>query len=445
MTSDTLYSTQQGIARYSAVFKETQGAFNPPLALSALDGYLMQQLAALYPLPPTILDLAAQDTLGASTVLWASTADRIQGCVARLAPVQPPTPDLCRLLPDLLDLLTIDRRLLTLTESPADDLDVWWRMVQPQINITSPLFIVAPISLVQHLSELAVWHPSPVIFLLGLGLSGESAALESVYAACSQQPDLQLILPRDGRAFWAASRLGLIARRDNQHLHPVLTRIAALFEGNFDFINLLESNLLLRQRYQQLLIDHERKLAEREQGHSTPPESPPAVPITFDDLPVMGDLHSVWDVRDWLARIQWSVRYRLGLPKATVQHPDYRVEYLEVVVPSQMQPAHTYRGAVSIRNMSTQVWHAAGTHPQPVNISYHWLDQDTAMHLKEGKRTVLQDSIGRGYAAHVAFEVDAPAQPGHFLFELDLVHEGVTWFNETGQPAIRLPVQVLDP
>ena len=39
----------------------------------------------------------------------------------------------------------------------------------------------------------------------------------------------------------------------------------------------------------------------------------------------------------------------------------------------------------------------------------------------------------------------APAQPGRYFLEFDLVHEGVTWFEQKGSSTLRVPVRVRVP
>ena len=38
--------------------------------------------------------------------------------------------------------------------------------------------------------------------------------------------------------------------------------------------------------------------------------------------------------------------------------------------------------------------------------------------------------------------VEAPAEPGAYEIDVDLVHEGVTWFAERRQRTVRLPLTV---
>jgi O-antigen ligase len=44
----------------------------------------------------------------------------------------------------------------------------------------------------------------------------------------------------------------------------------------------------------------------------------------------------------------------------------------------------------------------------------------------------------------VAARVRAPARPGRFRLQLDLVHEGVTWFSQRGDPGFELTVDVTE-
>jgi hypothetical protein len=41
--------------------------------------------------------------------------------------------------------------------------------------------------------------------------------------------------------------------------------------------------------------------------------------------------------------------------------------------------------------------------------------------------------------------VTVPAEPGSYILELDMVHEGVTWFAQRGSSTLRIPVRVRQP
>jgi hypothetical protein len=63
-----------------------------------------------------------------------------------------------------------------------------------------------------------------------------------------------------------------------------------------------------------------------------------------------------------------------------------------------------------------------------VRASYHWLTPRGEGVVYDGERTLLGHDLGPGDETIVPLVVVAPAEPGEYLLELDLVHEGVRWF-----------------
>ena len=64
----------------------------------------------------------------------------------------------------------------------------------------------------------------------------------------------------------------------------------------------------------------------------------------------------------------------------------------------------------------------------PVRAAYHWLTGDRDPFIFEGHRTLLPGPLGPGQETIVPLYVVAPSEPGRYTLEIDLVHEGVRWF-----------------
>ena len=71
-----------------------------------------------------------------------------------------------------------------------------------------------------------------------------------------------------------------------------------------------------------------------------------------------------------------------------------------------------------------------------VRLSYHWFNDDDSIYEYDGLRTWLPCRLGPGDSTIVPLMVQAPAQPGTYTLEVDLVHE--RWFG----CSIRLTVPV---
>jgi hypothetical protein len=95
--------------------------------------------------------------------------------------------------------------------------------------------------------------------------------------------------------------------------------------------------------------------------------------------------------------------------------------------------------AVKITNHSAQPWESVG--PNPVMLSYHWLDEDWRMVVFDGLRSALpRGGVAPGETRDGWVRVQCPAPPGNYRLVLTLVREGVCWFDlaePTFQPLIR--------
>lgn len=71
--------------------------------------------------------------------------------------------------------------------------------------------------------------------------------------------------------------------------------------------------------------------------------------------------------------------------------------------------------------------------PQPINISYHWRNDDGECINYNGLRTMLS-SLGLlpGCTQEREVRISTPSAPGIYLLEITLVQEGVAWFEDYG-------------
>jgi hypothetical protein len=93
-----------------------------------------------------------------------------------------------------------------------------------------------------------------------------------------------------------------------------------------------------------------------------------------------------------------------------------------------------------VRNEGAITWPPAG--PNPVNLTYKWLDANRDVVVADGLRT----PIGQEMAPLEAIALDAnlqfPAEPGQYILQLDMVHEFVVWFQWKGSPVYEVDVAV---
>lgn len=89
---------------------------------------------------------------------------------------------------------------------------------------------------------------------------------------------------------------------------------------------------------------------------------------------------------------------------------------------------------VVISNAGTDTWPAG----LPINLGNHWLARDGAVVVADDRRVAVPLPVAPGESAVVSFEAPSANAPGADVLELDLVHEGVTWFASHGSPTARI-------
>ena len=95
---------------------------------------------------------------------------------------------------------------------------------------------------------------------------------------------------------------------------------------------------------------------------------------------------------------------------------------------------------VLVRNVGgeTLPW---GGGPPEIRVAYHWLGETGEVVVFDGHRTALPADVPPGGESVVPVHVVPPADPGSYVLELDLVHEGVRWFERP----TRISVEVAAP
>jgi hypothetical protein len=106
-----------------------------------------------------------------------------------------------------------------------------------------------------------------------------------------------------------------------------------------------------------------------------------------------------------------------------------RVE-LEPRLPRRLPIGDPVRLGCLVRNRGTAALVSAP--PNPVYLSYKWLDADTRGLIPEteGVRSPLPGSLFPGQTVSCDFVLQPPREPGDYRLLLTLVQEGVAWFDE---------------
>lgn len=128
-------------------------------------------------------------------------------------------------------------------------------------------------------------------------------------------------------------------------------------------------------------------------------------------------------------------------PKRPVaMEPDaYRADVqIRGAVPEMMTAGTTAVVRVRVRNTSGIRWNQART--GLIRLGNHWLNAAGDMLVQDDGRAALPADTNGPIDLELA--VKAPSDAGEYICELDLVHEGVTWFRDRGWKPLQARVTV---
>ena len=123
---------------------------------------------------------------------------------------------------------------------------------------------------------------------------------------------------------------------------------------------------------------------------------------------------------------------------------DYRAEITALNAPSVMHAGEKMVLRFRVKNLGYSTWPAVGNKEgrYQVNIGNRWLKTaGNEVNSLDG-RTGMPADLAPGNEVELPLTVKAPAEPGDYLLEIDMVHEGVTWFYERGAKPLRLMVHI---
>lgn len=119
----------------------------------------------------------------------------------------------------------------------------------------------------------------------------------------------------------------------------------------------------------------------------------------------------------------------------------YGAQYLSHDTPTKLVSGQRYKVNLRLKNTGTIPWETGG--PVPVQLSYRWYNAaGDAATGTEAIRTSLPHAVQPGESIEIAAFLQAPAQPGQWDLEWDLLFAGTFWFSEKAVPPLRVPVQV---
>ena len=110
----------------------------------------------------------------------------------------------------------------------------------------------------------------------------------------------------------------------------------------------------------------------------------------------------------------------------------------------QISRGETLEVRLILENRGDAVWSSSSQFP--VLTSYHLhrrTGSNTVPVTFDNPRTRLPHEVQPGEGADVSVQLHAPLEPGHYIVELDLVHEYVAWFSSKGMRLPTLDVRVV--
>jgi hypothetical protein len=117
---------------------------------------------------------------------------------------------------------------------------------------------------------------------------------------------------------------------------------------------------------------------------------------------------------------------------------------------SLVEPLTTMRAGekkiikVKVKNASPVLWLVYGTEglKYRVAVGNAWLDASQKLISKMDGRIGLPSNLPAGKEVEVALQITAPAKPGEYYLQLDMVQELVAWFEDKGSQVFKTKVTV---
>ena len=126
----------------------------------------------------------------------------------------------------------------------------------------------------------------------------------------------------------------------------------------------------------------------------------------------------------------------------------FRVEWVGHDVPGAMKSGTTAQVTVTFKNISTLPWPDpdSSSYEPPVagavRLAYRWWPASSPTPLAWGARADLERLLQPGQTATLGLAVTAPAAPGEYRLQLDLVQEMAHFFGDKGANPLIVPVRV---
>ena len=134
-------------------------------------------------------------------------------------------------------------------------------------------------------------------------------------------------------------------------------------------------------------------------------------------------------------------RFENGWMESGYPDRDYRQEITALDPPGNMRVNERRDVFFKLKNAGSAIWSALGTKDgrHQLHLGDRWI-KDGA--ITEDARGVLSADLFPGGEVSIKITITAPANPGNYTLKIDMVHEGITWFDERGAKPLLIPVVV---
>jgi 2-polyprenyl-3-methyl-5-hydroxy-6-metoxy-1,4-benzoquinol methylase len=106
--------------------------------------------------------------------------------------------------------------------------------------------------------------------------------------------------------------------------------------------------------------------------------------------------------------------------------------------PTTIAPDEHFFIEITLDNLSDERW--VSLPPNPVHLTYHWLDEKGEFLVFEGIRTIIRYPLLPGESRNFLLNVVAPKTLGEYVLQVTMVQEGCFWFENVTR---NLPITLM--
>jgi inositol phosphorylceramide mannosyltransferase catalytic subunit len=113
----------------------------------------------------------------------------------------------------------------------------------------------------------------------------------------------------------------------------------------------------------------------------------------------------------------------------TVPESAYRAKIEALEPKASFIPSEQRHVFFRVANEGTERWPGQLEERPLIRLSYRWRNSDGSVHTADGARSPFTRRVSPGEQTLTPMHIVAPADPGEYILEVDLVHEHVRWFD----------------